>query len=159
MNDDEDGDTGEGGEGAGSSRPQDSSRSGLPSSREHQQLSTHPDEDVSHFTEQAIEDRVYLINPISEPNGSRIWVLHQAASRLLRKDMATVLKKSMKELDAIELDDFLASVEGHAVEVEKSLVRIFSSEEPAVCEQNAAVRQRYLGPSAAPIPTFDFELN
>lgn len=56
------------------------------------------------------------ISPVGE--ASRVWVLHQAASRALRKDMATVLKKSIKELDHLELEEFLADVEAHAVEIE-----------------------------------------
>lgn len=43
--------------------------------------------------------------------------------------MATNLKKSLKELDGIELDDFLAAVEEHAVNVEKNFIKMFSSEE------------------------------
>ena len=58
---------------------------------------------------------MFLVNPISE-NG-RIWVMHQAAARLLRKDMILVLKKSIKELDNIENDDFIASVEAHSVDI------------------------------------------
>jgi hypothetical protein len=82
----------EGEENGGINRsPADTYRSGMPSTREHQQLSTHPDEDTSTFTEQPIDDRVYLINPVEA--SSRIWVLHQAATRVLRKDMALVLKK------------------------------------------------------------------
>ena len=82
-------------------------------------------------------------------------VMHQAASRVLRKDMATVLKKSLKELDNIEMEDFLQGVEAHAVEVEKNFIKMFSSEETDEFDQ---VRTKYLG-SAAPVPTFDFELN
>jgi len=33
--------------------------------------------------------------------------MHQAASRMLRKDIATVFKKSLKELDSVDLDEFL----------------------------------------------------
>lgn len=157
MRDDED--PSDGGDGTNRSPPDETHHSGMPSSREHQQLSTHPDEDTSAFTEQPVEDRVLFINPVREATNSRIWVLHQAASRSLRKDMATVLKKSIKELDALEQEDFLNAVEAHAVEAEKALVKIFSSEEPAVCEQFQALRQKYLGGSGAPIPTFDFELN
>lgn len=132
----------------------DTARSpGLASAREHQQLSTHPDEDQSAFTEQIIEDRVLMVNPISE--GHRIWIMHQAATRMLRKDMATVFKKSLKELDGIELEEFLSSVEAHAVEIEKNFIKMFSSEET---NEFDAIRAKYLG-FAGPIPTFDFELN
>jgi len=64
MRDDED--PSDAGDATNRSPPDETQRSGMPSSREHQQLSTHPDEDTSTFTEQAIEDRVLLINPISE---------------------------------------------------------------------------------------------
>ena len=122
---------------------------------DHQQLSTHPDEDISQFTEQQIEDRVFLVNPISE-NG-RIWVMHQAAARLLRKDMILVLKKSIKELENIENDDFIASVEAHSVDIEKNFIKMFSSDDT---NKYDAIRSRFFtGGSSAPIPTFDFELN
>lgn len=107
------------------------SRTPVPdSAREHQQLSTHPDEDTSKFTEQPMEDRAFVINPASAAEGARIWVLHQAASRQLRKDMAIVLKKAVKELESIDNDEFMQAIEHHAVEVEKNFVKIFSSEEP-----------------------------
>ena len=102
-----------------------------------------------------MDDRVYLVNPICE--ASRIYILHQAASRLLRKDMVTVLKKSVKELDHIELDDFITSVEEHAVNIEKNFIKIFSSEEAT--NKYDAIRAKYMHGSTAPIPTFDFELN
>jgi hypothetical protein len=70
MRNDDDDD--EGGDGTNRSPQADTQRSALPSSREHQQLSTHPDEDTSAFPEQPIEDRVFLINPISEATGSRV---------------------------------------------------------------------------------------
>lgn len=137
----------------------DTNRSQVPLSQrdqQHQQLSTHPDEDTTNCTEQPIEDRVYLINTVSQGDNARIWVMHQAASRVLRKDMATVLKKSLKELDNIELDDFLHAVESHAVEVEKNFVKMFSSEETKEFDQ---IRAKYHQGSNAPIATFDFELN
>ena len=67
---------------------------------EHQQLSTHPDEDTSTFHETPLDDRAILINNVQEQ--TRVWVIHQAAQRLLRKDIAVALKKSIKELDDVE---------------------------------------------------------
>ena len=67
-----------------------------------------------------------MVTPVNE--GTRVWVLHQAAQRLLRKDIATLFKKSTKELDGIELDEFLQGIEAHSVEVEKNLIKMFSSE-------------------------------
>ena len=118
-------------------------------------MSTHPDEDISTFTEQAIEDKVFLVNTISD--NARIWMMHQAAARLLRKDMILVLKKSIKELDNIENDEFVASVEAHSADIEKNVVKIFSSDKTNKFD---AIRSRFFsGGSSAPIPTFDFELN
>jgi len=117
------------------------------------QLSTHPDEDQTGFPEQQIEDKVFLVNPVSD--SGRVWVLHQAASRYLRKDMAATLRRAVKELEAIENDDFLKSVEEHAVGVEKNFVKIFSSDATSEFDE---LRTRFLG-SPAPLPTFDFEIN
>ena len=90
-------------------------------------MSTHPDEDVSGFAEHSVEDRVCAIPTIAEDQ--RIWAFHQAPARLLRKDMSTVLKKMFKELDNIDFEDFVKSIEDHAVEVEKNFIRMFSSED------------------------------
>jgi hypothetical protein len=116
-------------------------------------MSTLPDEDQTTFTEQPTEDRVLTINVISE--SARIYVLHQTAARVIRKDMATVLKKSLKELDAVDLDEFVNAIEAHAVEVEKNFIKIFSSEET---NDYDTLRTQYIG-GTTPIPTFDFELN
>ena len=97
---------------------------------------------------------MFTVCPISE--SARIYVLHQAASRVLRKDMSQVLKKSLKELDGIEIEDFVTSIEAHAVDVEKNFIKMFSSEETNDFD---AIRVRYLQGSTAPIPTFDFEMN
>ena len=82
-------------------------------------------------------------------------MLHQAASRLLRKDMSTVLKKSIKELDAIDTDEFVASVEAQAADAERTFIKIFSSEDT---DEFDSIRSRYLLGSTTPVPTFDFEL-
>jgi len=56
-----------------------------------------------------IEDRVLCINPISDQ--SRIFVFHQAAQRLFRKDIVQQMKKNIKELDNIDLDEMIQQVE------------------------------------------------
>ena len=117
------------------------------------QLSTHPDEDQTGLAEQQIDDKVFMINPVGD--SGRIWVLHQAAARYLRKDMAATLRRSVKELEAIENDDFLKAVEEHAVTVEKNFVKMFSSDATSEYDE---LRTRFLG-SPAPLPTFDFEIN
>jgi len=101
-----------------------------------------------------IEDKVLMINPVAPDQ--RVWVIHQAAQRLMRKDIATVLKKTVKELDDVELEEFLASVEETAVEVEKNIVKIFSVEGTNEYDE---VRNKFFGGSTAPIPTFDYEPN
>jgi hypothetical protein len=116
-------------------------------------MSTLPDEDQTTFTEQAVEDRVYHVQVVTDHG--RIYVLHQAASRVLRKDMSTVLKKSLKEFDTIDLDEFVHAVEAHAVEVEQNFIRVFSSEERSA--ELEEIRAGYLAGSTVPIPTFDFE--
>ena len=84
--------------------------------------------------------------------------MHQAASRMLRKDIATIFKKSLKELDSVDLDEFLQGIEQHAVEVEKNFIKIFSSEEQN--KDYESIRAKFFSNgSTAPIPTFDFELN
>jgi len=85
----------------------------------------------------------------------RVWVMHQAAARYLRKDMAQALRKAVKELEAIENDDFMKAVEDHSVEIEKNFVKVFSTE---TTNEFDALRSQFLG-SPAPLPTFDFEIN
>ena len=89
-----------------------------------------------------IEDRVLAVNPIGE--ASRIYVLHQAASRLFRKDIVQQMKKNIKELENIELEDLIQQVETHSVEVETNFLKIFG-------EKIEDETQR--------VPVFDFELN
>ena len=119
---------------------------------EHQQLSTHPDEDQTGFTEQHVEDKVLTVTNVAD--GMRVWAIHQAAQRALRKDIATVLKKTVKELDEVELDEFITAVEEQATEVEKNIVKIFSLEGTNEFDE---IRVKYLNGSTAPIPTFDYE--
>ena len=65
--------------------------------------------------------------------------------------MATVLKKCTKELDGIDQEDFITSIEEHAATVEHNFISFFSS------GQNMA-RAAFTG-SDQPICTFDFESN
>ncbi len=115
-------------------------------------MSTHPDEDQTGFTEQQVEDKVLTVANVAE--GVRVWAIHQAAQRAMRRDIATVLKKTAKELDEIELEEFVAAVEEQAKEVESNLVKVFSLEGTNEYDE---IRARYLNGSTAPIPTFDYE--
>jgi hypothetical protein len=97
---------------------------------------------------------VLVVSNVSLPDGFRVWAIHQAAQRALRRDIATVLKKTAKELDDVELDEFIASVEEQANEVEKNLIKVFSLEGTNEYDE---IRAKYLNGSTAPIPTFDYE--
>ena len=48
-----------------------------------------------------------------------MWVIHQASQRLLRKDIAVALKKSTKELDEVDQEELVNTIEEHANNVEK----------------------------------------
>jgi hypothetical protein len=54
------------------------------------------------------------------------------------------MKKSIKELNSIDLDDLIAEVENHSVEVENKLV--------------AMLARRY-SYDVTPLPVFDYEIN
>ena len=95
-----------------------------------------------------------VVSNVSLPDGFRVWAIHQAAQRALRRDIATVLKKTAKELEEVEMDEFIASVEEQANEVEKNLIKVFSIEGTNEYDE---IRAKYLNGSTAPIPTFDYE--
>jgi uncharacterized protein YwgA len=97
---------------------------------------------------------VLVVSNVSLPDGFRVWAIHQAAQRALRRDIATVLKKTAKELEEVEMDEFIASVEEQANEVEKNLIKVFSIEGTNEYDE---IRAKYLNGSTAPIPTFDYE--
>ena len=99
-----------------------------------------------------LDDRAILINNVQEQ--TRVWVIHQAAQRLLRKEIVIALKKSTKELDDVELDELVHTIEEHAIDVEKTLVKILSLEDTNEYDE---IRSKVLHGSTAPIPTFDYE--
>lgn len=68
------------------------------------------------YEEMEIEDKVWCVNPIGDV--SKIYVLHQAAQRLLRKDIAQHMKKNIKELDILDFDDILEKIEADALQIE-----------------------------------------
>ena len=98
-----------------------------------------------HYDEMEIEDMVFLVNPIGE--SSKIFVVHQAAQRLLRKDIVQAMKKNIREVESMDLEDLYSLVEQHSVEVEDKLFKIISEEYYAGQEQENKV------------PVFDFEIN
>jgi len=100
-----------------------------------------PAKDDEKYEEMEVEDKVWCVNPIGDNN--KIYVLHQAAQRWLRKDLIQVMKKNIKELDNIDMDELLEKVESEAVEVENRFLKMFN-EEP---------EEPYR------VPVFDFEIN
>ena len=56
-----------------------------------------------------VEDKVWCVNPIGDD--SKIWVLHQAAAKWVRKDIATQMKKNIKELEIVDIEELLTRVE------------------------------------------------
>eukprot|EP00347_Sterkiella_histriomuscorum_P006020 403354377 len=94
------------------------------------------------YEEMEIEDKVLAVNPVGE--NSRIYIIHQAAQRLFRKDIVQQMKKNIKELENIDIEDLISQVETHAVEVENNFLRLFG-------EAKEDETQR--------TPVFDFEIN
>jgi hypothetical protein len=72
------------------------------------------------YDEIDIEDKVWCVNPIGE--NCKVYVIHQAAQRWLRKDIAQHMKKNIKELDILDLDDLLEKIELESVQVEQNLL-------------------------------------
>jgi hypothetical protein len=72
------------------------------------------------FVEADFEDKVTLINPKGEQY--RIWVSHQSASRVIRKDIASNLKKLQKDFEDVDLEDFQNKIEEVAVKFENKFM-------------------------------------
>lgn len=92
-----------------------------------------------------IEDKVHVVNPVGET--SRIFVVHQAAQRLLRKDIVAAMKKNVKEVETFDLEEMQQVVEHHAVDIEAKLLKIISEE--IYGDQESGYK----------VPIFDFEIN
>ncbi len=88
-----------------------------------------------------VEDKVMAVNPIGD--NYKIWVIHQAASRWLRNDIATQAKKFFKEMETVDLDELQEKIETEAVKIEDAYLKL--------------AFQNPDGTSA--IPVFDFEIN
>ena len=56
-----------------------------------------------------IEDRVTLVNPIGE--NYNVYVSHQAASRILRRDIITCLVKNVAEFKEVDADELANKAE------------------------------------------------
>ena len=81
-----------------------------------------------------LEDKVWTVNPIGD--SQKVWVIHQAASRWLRKDIAQQMKKNIKEMEIVEMEEFIERVEEEAVKIENEFLKLFPE-----------------------VPVFDFEIN
>ena len=97
-----------------------------------------PIEEEPEWIEVTMEDRVLMINPVGDDY--KIWVIHQAASRMLRKDIVSYLSRIQKEFEDIDVDDLNEKVEANAVKLEKDVMSKLPEK----------------GTSA---PVFDFEIN
>ena len=74
-----------------------------------------------------LEDKVHCVNPIGEQY--KVWVMHQAASRWLRKDISSYMRKNIKELETIDQDEFIENVEKTALEAETAFLKMLSEQE------------------------------
>jgi len=93
------------------------------------------------YEEMELEDKVWCMNNIGE--SSKIWVIHQGASRLVRKDIVTCMKKGIKELENLELDEIIDIVEKDAVTIENKFLKKYN--------ENREESKR--------VPVFKFEIN
>ena len=93
------------------------------------------------YDEIDLEDKVWCVSTIGD--NSKIYVIHQAAQRLLRKDIAQNMKKNIRELDVLDLDEMLEKIEQDAVQVEQNLLKMYA-EDPEEKDR---------------VPVFDFEIN
>jgi len=60
------------------------------------------------------------INPVGEQY--KVFVIHQAAGRFLRRDILSQMKKIMKELDPVDLEELAGKAEKEAEEMEKKFL-------------------------------------
>ena len=107
-----------------------------------QQYKHFEEQDNQQLEELEVEDKVWAINNIGETD--RIYVIHQIAQRQLRRDIIVQMKKLIKEVDGVDLEDLTAAVETEAEVIETNLMKYFA-EWPAE--------------DANKIPVFNFELN
>ena len=64
---------------------------------------------------------------------------------MLRKDIIQQMKKNIKEIEALDLEEMISETEKHAVEVENNLLKLVCNEDGEEGKQK--------------IPVFDFEMN
>ena len=81
------------------------------------------------------------VNPIGE--SYKVWIIHQSAARLFRKDVAASMLKVIKELEPLESDRLNDLIEEDANYIEKQFLRMYSE----VPEEESDR-----------VPVFDFEI-
>ena len=87
--------------------------------------------------EAEIEDRVQVVNPVGEDY--RIWVIHQAGPRYVRREIMTFMKKVVKQFDELDIDEVIEKVEKVANYFEDDFVKKNANDDE--------------------LPCFDYELN
>lgn len=92
-----------------------------------------------------IEDRAHCISTVGE--SYKIWAIHQAATRWMRRDIAKELKKTCNELASLDGDDLTAAIEEEGIEIENKFIAMF---------QEGGCKAHELGRA---VPVFNFEIN
>lgn len=99
------------------------------------------EENTEDLEEIDIEDRAQCISTIGE--SYRIWAIHQAATRWLRRDIAKELKKTLPELQNVDQDDLMEAIDAEGEAIEKAFIDLYKQG----------------GAKQMDLPVFDFELN
>jgi hypothetical protein len=99
------------------------------------------EENTEDFDEIEVDDRALCIATTGE--NYKIWAIHQAATRWIRRDIAKELKKSLPELQSVDQDDLTEAIENEGEAVEKNFLGLFKAG----------------GAKHKEVPVFDFEIN
>ena len=97
------------------------------------------DEKEEHKSEKAepvkveaeIDDKVQVVNPVGDDY--RIWVIHQAAPRYVRKEIMTFMKKVVKQFDELDIDEVVEKVEKVAGFFEDDFIKKNANDETLPC--------------------------
>ena len=85
-----------------------------------------PDEEK--YPEIELEDKVHCVNPMGADY--KVWVHHQAASRLLRKEIASYMHKQLSELErGSDKDDWITKMEQTAVDTENAFFKLLTEKQ------------------------------
>jgi hypothetical protein len=76
--------------------------------------------------EMPIEDKCLSVAANKEDQS--IFVINQAAQRILRKEIITEISQSIEALRSVDLEDFMAKCEKDAEEFERNFCAMFSDE-------------------------------